>query len=276
MPTKLSQERFNQLLNQRNARFAPVESTSEYTGRHTQMLFRCDHDHTWQAEANNVLRGAGCPSCSGKKPKLTLDIKLTLERLNATRSNKVFLVEGQQYISSFKRLMFSCENNHVWQTTTSNVINGKQGCRVCSGKQQKTHDYFVNELGQKRPDITLIDSERYTTAHAKLLFRCKALHVWLTRPIDVLLGGGCPHCVNKGYSRKAIRWLTEISPSIRHAENGGEFLIPGTSFYADGYDSTTNTIYEFYGDVYHGNPTVFCDTDHCHPYDKRLTAKPCL
>ena len=37
----------------------------------------------------------------------------------------------------------------------------------------------------------------------------------------------------------------------------GEYRIPNTRFDADGYDSFTNTIYEFHGDYYHGNPVVF-------------------
>lgn len=36
-----------------------------------------------------------------------------------------------------------------------------------------------------------------------------------------------------------------------------EWNIPGTRLRADGYCETTNTIYEFYGDYWHGNPTVY-------------------
>ena len=44
-----------------------------------------------------------------------------------------------------------------------------------------------------------------------------------------------------------------IIPSL----NGGEFVIPNTKFKADGYCKETNTIYEYHGDYWHGNPKRF-------------------
>ena len=44
--------------------------------------------------------------------------------------------------------------------------------------------------------------------------------------------------------------------NIQHAKNGGEFTIPNTKYKADGYCKDTNTIYEFHGDEYHGNPKI--------------------
>ena len=80
------------------------------------------------------------------------------------------------------------------------------------------------------------------------------------------------------YSAKAIRWLNWIEEneniSIRHAEKGGELRIALASGHiqVDGYCKETNTVYEFHGDVYHGNPEIFQDGDHCHPFDKNVTA----
>jgi len=80
------------------------------------------------------------------------------------------------------------------------------------------------------------------------------------------------------YSAKAIRWLNWIEEnenvSIRHAEKGGELRIALASGHiqVDGYCKETNTVYEFHGDVYHGNPEIFQDGDQCHPFDKDITA----
>lgn len=58
-----------------------------------------------------------------------------------------------------------------------------------------------------------------------------------------------------------IRWLNFLQKYdgvyIEHAENDGEFPIPGTRFKADGYCRETNTIYEFHGDLWHGNPVIY-------------------
>jgi len=55
-----------------------------------------------------------------------------------------------------------------------------------------------------------------------------------------------------------INWLNLLQKlnniNIMHMENGGEYKIPDTNFKADGYCQETNTIYEFNGDFWHGNP----------------------
>ncbi|MGI0075848.1 MAG: DUF7487 domain-containing protein [Nitrosopumilaceae archaeon] len=64
-----------------------------------------------------------------------------------------------------------------------------------------------------------------------------------------------------GFSYKCIQWLESIMQEenifIQHAQNIGEYRIPGTRFYVDGYCRETNTIYEFHGDYWHGNPKLY-------------------
>ncbi len=70
---------------------------------------------------------------------------------------------------------------------------------------------------------------------------------------------------NYSYSYACISWLEVVIESegiqIQHALNGGEYSIPNTPFHADGYCAETNTIYEFYGDYWHGNPSVVYEFD---------------
>jgi hypothetical protein len=69
----------------------------------------------------------------------------------------------------------------------------------------------------------------------------------------------------RGTSRIATVWLTAMSISescnIRHVHNGGEYVIPGTRYHVDGYCAETNTVYEFYGDYWHGNPKIYEASD---------------
>lgn len=78
-----------------------------------------------------------------------------------------------------------------------------------------------------------------------------------------------------GYSLKSIKWLNQIAEQynihIQHALNGGEYRIPNTRYKADGYCEETNTIYEFHGDHWHGNPKLFESSVKCHPWSD-LTA----
>ena len=71
-----------------------------------------------------------------------------------------------------------------------------------------------------------------------------------------------PPKFKKCYSQGQIEWLSLLLitiPDIRHILNNedGEFKIPTTRFRADGYSETTNTIFEYNGDFWHGNPKIY-------------------
>ena len=76
---------------------------------------------------------------------------------------------------------------------------------------------------------------------------------------------------NGKYSSVQIEWLDLISistPDIVHAKHKGEFRIPKSRYSADGYSKSTNTIYEFDGDFWHGNPAIY-DSAKMHPCAKK-------
>ena len=67
------------------------------------------------------------------------------------------------------------------------------------------------------------------------------------------------------YSEQQIEWLNFLQKyygiSVQHACNDGEYRIPETRYYADGFCRDTNTIYEYHGDYWHGNPRIFSSDD---------------
>ena len=77
-------------------------------------------------------------------------------------------------------------------------------------------------------------------------------------PIGVIPAGG--YSVQDKYSKKSLLWLELLAKrsgcKIQHALNGGEhFVGGGTNYRVDGWCEKKNTIYEFYGDIWHGCPS---------------------
>ena len=249
-----------------------------YTGVNKKHLLECGVcQYSWTATLNNVIRGAsGCPACSNKAKRDMSWLSGQLQLLNSTRVIQVRLL-SDTFSGMHSSIAVACDNNHQWNVTISNLINGEQTCRICTGKAKKSTEQFINQLAVLRSDVSVVECSVYTRAHDNMSFRCSNSHTWRTKPISVLLGSGCPYCVTKGYSKVAIDWLNSISLAtgerIQHAENGGEYLIPDTKWYADGYCVATNTIYEFYGSVYHGDLELFEPDARCHPFNKQVTAK---
>ncbi|PFX30059.1 hypothetical protein AWC38_SpisGene5144 [Stylophora pistillata] len=87
--------------------------------------------------------------------------------------------------------------------------------------------------------------------------RCVAVE-----PINGWEGGKVNH---SKASHEWLHWceyqLKSPTPRILHVRNGGEQSIIANpfSYHVDGLDSTTNTVYEFHGCLYHGCRTCFPD-----------------
>ena len=63
--------------------------------------------------------------------------------------------------------------------------------------------------------------------------------------------------------------------TIQHAEFGGEqrfSLDNGRSISVDGWCEETNTVYEFHGDAFHGNPQVYEADQYSNPFRKDVSA----
>ena len=74
--------------------------------------------------------------------------------------------------------------------------------------------------------------------------------------------------IGGGYSQKAIAWLKRVAKeneiNIQHAENNKEFHIQvdeNNYYLVDGYCKENNTVYEFHGDFWHGNPKQYDAND---------------
>ena len=77
------------------------------------------------------------------------------------------------------------------------------------------------------------------------------------------------------HSNVALEWLTwcqQPSQNIQHAGNAGEVRIPGTNFHVDGFDGSTNTVYEFHGCFWHGCPRCYPNRHETHlrHYDRTM------
>ena len=158
-------------------------------------------------------------------------------------------------------------NVDKYGTTTG--FNGTEGKRV------RQSNNWVRRLENLKDIVRLIPNQKQEDFDKKYNWECVTCgHQF----VSDLAGGVIPICrkcfpVRTNYSRSAIKWLAFVAQNenivIQHAENSGEFRIPGTSFSADGYCKETNTVYEFHGDAYHGNPDVYKDDAQCHPFSEK-------
>ena len=81
---------------------------------------------------------------------------------------------------------------------------------------------------------------------------------------------------NAKFSDEALEWLEYVRRNLkvkdlRHAANGGEVRIG--NYRADGFDKTSNTIYEYYGCFHHGCPKCFPEANTRNPDTRKRLKK---
>lgn len=173
---------------------------------------------------------------------------------------------------------------HRWLVTPNNFAQGR-GCPNCqkakvSKSKMMTKDDFKVSLKKKHQGRYTLVGEYAGSKGEKLKFldsKCGKTFYAVKRSI-LYNGSGCPHCNHPSRSSKvALDWLRYEAKTrgirIRHAENWGEVVLPGTRFRVDGFHKPTNTVFEFYGDYYHGNPKRFKPADVCHPYNRKTAGE---
>lgn len=251
-------------------------SKVDYINSRTFVIITCHIHGDFNQTPSSHLSGSGCPMCYGTKKRTTLEfIKL---------SNEI-----HKYLYGYLKVLYVDANIHViitckihgdFDQRPSNHLNG-QGCPYClnyivhSGYNlEAMHPELIPEW-----DITnLLPMKNYfPKSGKKVKWVCLKIynerHEWeATINSRTVMHAGCPHCRRSiNYSKAQIKWLNAIENdeclTIKHALSGGEYYIQGVG-YVDGYCEETNTVYEYHGDYWHGNPLVY-DKNVINPTTKK-------
>lgn len=202
--------------------------------------------------------------------------------------NKIFLQLPYTHISRTK--ITGCKTCFILKREETNI----KRYGVCNPLKlvdirQKQEQTMVEKYGVKRPAQVHMSSilpllndkdwliEQYVNQNKTSYSISKVLNVDQSTVYTYLKKHNIPTLKTTKFSKSAIRWLNSIMEKeeiyIQHAGNVGEYNIPGTKYAADGYCKENNTIYEFYGDRFHGNPEVYGGEDRPHPFDPDITAR---
>ena len=227
-------------------------------------------DFTQSAESHYL--GSGCPRCSSIKSHE--QFKKTREEFIKDAKEKhgdLYDYSKVVYSSRNQVVIIICRIHGEFSQRPSSHIQGA-GCFHCgiiksADSKRYNTETFIESAKEKHGELYDYSKVEYLSSDSKIIIICKKHGEFLIRPDKHLQFNGCQICAMKRikHSKCQIKWLDFISSynhiQIQHAENEGEFKIPNTKYSADGYCQETNTIYEFHGDYWHGNPKKFNPTD---------------
>lgn len=232
-----------------------VDATFEMYSK--KVTLTCDHGHSWEARLNDTInREAGCPHCAGS---VSRDSITAIEHIKAIHPNIKIVGKLGQTLGRREPFEAGCEHGHTWMATYERLVNGHY-CPHCANRAKYTQEQFQSIVAETGSHVRVLG--QYNGMNKQIEMQCTDCdHIWYTTSQQIASGGGCPMCAkNNTYSKKSIDWLTQIEKEqgikIDHAVSGGEFRIPGTRYRVDGYHKESNTVYEFHGNYWHGNPKL--------------------
>lgn len=247
----------------------------DYVNVDTKVDIICPKHGPFPQTPRAHLRGRGCNQCAVERSMIV-----------NTKTQEQFIKECKEvhgekydysktvYVNARSTVIITCKvHGDFPQRASAHTLQG-YGCKKCSIRLSQ--EEFIERSDLLHKGYYDYSKVYYTKGDRKVIITCPKHGDFEQKAESHLQGVGCPACYKGNSSKISVLWLERIMERkgiyIRHAKNEGEYIVPNTKMRIDGYCEQTNTIYEFYGDVFHGNPKIFKESDKCHPYKKKITA----
>jgi hypothetical protein len=203
MPKKLTNKDVDNRLIQRQ-----IKRIDDYQNKRTPINFQClICGHIWKVSPEGVLKGTGCPSCSGH-------VELTDDIIDE-RLKKKNIIRISNSISIDKKITLQCMKSqcgYVWKIKICNV-SGNHGCPKCAHCAKLSLEEVNNLL--KDRFIRMISP--YINISTRSQFICLACnYTWKAKPNSVIHNKtGCKVCSGKLFTNEIIDKKLEGRELIR-------------------------------------------------------------
>lgn len=241
--------------------------------------------HVWQAPINHrTSHKTGCPYCVSRKICFHNSLAGRFPELAEEWDSKENKMKSDEISSgSHENVSWICRKNpcgcHKWQESPHGRTHGR-GCPYCSRRKLCDHNNFAHDHPNLAKEWNIKrnthkPSDFSPGSDEKVWWCCEKGHEWQAkicsrtyRKVKYGIDSSCPVCAKVGYSQLQIMWLNSIMEKEKNfiqniLSPGGEHVIVDIGR-VDGYCPSTNTVYEFHGDYWHGNPDKY-DPDDEHP-----------
>lgn len=213
-----------------------------------------EHGSFFQIPSHH-LQNHGCPSCANKirSKNITSTIDVFIQKSKKIHGER-YDYSNVKYVNNRLNVKIICQKHGEFFQTPSNHLQN-HGCPKCKSetsaiRQRKLPDKFISDARKIHGNLYDYSKIIYKNSHTKIDIICKIHRNFKQTPGNHLSGYGCPLCFGN-ISNKEFNWLNhlQIKPEYRNIniEEWKRKLV-------DGYDPKTNTVYEFLGDYWHGNP----------------------
>lgn len=187
-------------------------SLSKYINSRTKINISCPIHGIFMQKADSHLSGIGCSKCSKKH---CLDKNEFINEANEIHGEK-YDYSNVFYKNGHTNIIIICPNHGNFTQQPRNHLKG-HGCIICSGKNKKTLNEFIqksNIIHENKYDYSL---SIYEKGKNKLKIICPVHGKFIQTPDKHLQGRGCPICseskgektISKILSGLGVKYLRE-------------------------------------------------------------------
>lgn len=236
-----------------------------YKGNKKLVNIICREHGVFRQKPDQHLNGNGCQKCSRRHRWTTEEFIENSKRVHGDK----FTYENTKYVGALEKIIITCKKHGDFITQPSRHVLQKAGCARCSG--MRSMDDFLERAKERfgdRYDYSLVE---YVDTMTPVKIICKTHGVFEQPPSWHMQNSiGCQQC-SYNVSGKETAWLDSINlPET--AKRQAKVKLGGRLRNVDAYDEPSKTIWEFWGDWWHGHPDFF-DPKDVHQITKKTYGK---
>ena len=220
-------------------------------------------DYVWSARVVDRVKGRGCASCAGQVAnnhnRLSTRVPIAILDWDYKKNDKTPNDYAHKSNISVWWICHKC--NYKFFTIIANY--SKYGCGKCNGfVPNKTNCLASDTVLMKfwSKDNNTDPTQIFRRSSKDIIWECsRCAHKWKMSPHRFSRHRGCIKCdTGSKVSKIALNWLNMVDPEALQEQ---KIYIGGKHMCVDGYNYNTGVVYEFLGDYWHGNPTVYKGAD---------------
>lgn len=237
-------------------------SKVQYKNTYTRVIINCEkHGDFLQRPNAHINQKQGCPCCAQENRNYhALTTKEFIERAQKIHGN-MYQYHNVDYKNAKNKVKINCHKHGVFEQLPFDHLNGS-GCPRCASElrnlnTRKTTQQFV-ELAEKiHNHFYDYKNVNYISLHTPVEIICPFHGSFFQTPSNhIHNNAGCSKCSHT-ISQKEKLWLDSENVPDTHKNRQVRIYIGKQLFKVDGYIPETKTVYEFYGDFWHGNPQKY-------------------
>lgn len=248
-------------------------------GSKKRMWWICDEGHSWQVAVHDKVHyNIVCPYCSNKKVLVGFnDLATTYPEYAQKVSSQSTVQPTEVTFGSKRKLVWECEDGHMFEASPEKVIGAGRWCPYCSGNKVSN----LNSLAAKRPRVAAeFDEERNGKTAHEVSYASNKKHWWCCRQCGLFWEArvlnrtinhtGCPQCAARfsTQEKELYDFVEGILPAGSVIRCNVRSVIPPKEL--DIYIPGKNIAIEFNGLYWHSEAA---GKDRSYHYEKWLACK---